>query len=936
MINKETSKVTYTTVADASAPYAVPFEFYAGGPGSTGPELLVTLDGTTLAYGTDYTLTDAGLVLVKSHTAGESLVIERDIPLTQEQDFQVGYIDPEQVEEGFDRSVMRDQMLSDRIAKNEEDVAGLAQDISGVRDIAQNALTAASSAEHIANSAAQDAVDAKNAAAAAEQKAQDALDSVGQFDARITKNTQDIAANTAAIRVNEADIAANEADIAETRAIANQAKSDSGAAQDAANQATTTASDAQATANSALSKANANETAIAGVQATADSALSKANANTTEIAGVRATADSALSKANANETEIATIKQDQADLGDQVHEIEAKIPGDASATNQLATKGDLADIDALPDQTGNAGKFLTTNGTAASWADVKQGGGIEWFKQLSSTVTELEYSYNNLFFTIPKDQLVVGHTYEFYSSCIGMPIVYDSNGISRQFSNKTMYTKFFLDNDGSIRGLAYFAHQNEQAYDSNENPFTEEAIWDVGETSDSQSIIFLGQGPNGSSIEFIHGTVGQTYQNMSITKIHDVTSGVDIEPQQVGQSLVDSVPGYTSRYSIHRYPLMTIDIPSDNYVSTYLRSEPLFGFYLPNFYDATMGWFNNRGVLTLCVREITKVSGEYNSTISDYTFNIIVSGQRDNVIVKEVHKSGGYADKTISCSRANGNPSTLSIYFDDKSSMHTGGEEADTMVLIALMWYGIPVGISYYTGVYSSVGDIPAADIVYDTIPDGASGDYVEKDQGAENAGKFLKVGTDGQVIASAESAGGGLTAVSHDATLAGSGTDDDPLKVADPIPSGGTVGQVLTKTEGGSEWKNVDIPDVSTFATKEELSGYLPITGGSVAELTIGGSTATSASLQFSTRSSGFGISSSGGMFELTGPINFAGYASMSSIGTLSGFLTVPNKKSGTIATTDDIPDVSAKADKSMFQVVDALPENPDANTFYFVKKAA
>lgn len=34
-----------------------------------------------------------------------------------------------------------------------------------------------------------------------------------------------------------------------------------------------------------------------------------------------------------------------------------------------ATKEDLENIDALPDQSGNSGKFLTTNGTTASWSD---------------------------------------------------------------------------------------------------------------------------------------------------------------------------------------------------------------------------------------------------------------------------------------------------------------------------------------------------------------------------------------------------------------------------------------------------------------------------------------------------------------------------------------------------------------------------------------
>lgn len=140
---------------------------------------------------------------------------------------------------------------------------------------------------------------------------------------------------------------------------------------------------------------------------------------------------------NSHANELTTLRGNQASLGDQVSGIEEKIPGSASATNQLVTKEDLKSIDlegyatteyvnareqeirddvnqadselqsqitaqaaeiatkqdqltagdniiisgnvisatgagggaSLPDQTGNAGKFLTTDGTTASWRD---------------------------------------------------------------------------------------------------------------------------------------------------------------------------------------------------------------------------------------------------------------------------------------------------------------------------------------------------------------------------------------------------------------------------------------------------------------------------------------------------------------------------------------------------------------------------------------
>lgn len=48
---------------------------------------------------------------------------------------------------------------------------------------------------------------------------------------------------------------------------------------------------------------------------------------------------------NSHANELTTLRGNQASLGDQVSGIEEKIPGDASATNQLATKADLANVD---------------------------------------------------------------------------------------------------------------------------------------------------------------------------------------------------------------------------------------------------------------------------------------------------------------------------------------------------------------------------------------------------------------------------------------------------------------------------------------------------------------------------------------------------------------------------------------------------------------
>lgn len=52
--------------------------------------------------------------------------------------------------------------------------------------------------------------------------------------------------------------------------------------------------------------------------------------------------------------------------------------------------------------------------------------------------------------------------------------------------------------------------------------------------------------------------------------------------------------------------------------------------------------------------------------------------------------------------------------------------------------------------------------------------------QNPQDAGKVVKVGSDGNLELSSESSGGGLLSVSHGATLKGAGTDSQPLDVAD------------------------------------------------------------------------------------------------------------------------------------------------------------
>jgi len=110
MINTETTQVTYLTRADQTVRYSIPF-VYNKNEFTDAPELTVTLDGSELVFGTDYTVNESGLQLVSAVEEGLELVITRTSVFEQLRDFQTGLIDPEQIEGGFDDSVMRDQEL---------------------------------------------------------------------------------------------------------------------------------------------------------------------------------------------------------------------------------------------------------------------------------------------------------------------------------------------------------------------------------------------------------------------------------------------------------------------------------------------------------------------------------------------------------------------------------------------------------------------------------------------------------------------------------------------------------------------------------------------------------------------------------------------------------------------------------------------------------
>ena len=160
MINVETTQVTYLTRADQTTRYSIPF-VYNKNELTDAPELTVTLSGNELLFGTDYTVNESGLQLVSAVEEGLELVITRTSVFEQLRDFQTGLIDSEQVEGGFDDSVMRDQELKRDIQSVADDLATEIEERIAADTILQDAIDDEANARELADGALQSDIDAE-------------------------------------------------------------------------------------------------------------------------------------------------------------------------------------------------------------------------------------------------------------------------------------------------------------------------------------------------------------------------------------------------------------------------------------------------------------------------------------------------------------------------------------------------------------------------------------------------------------------------------------------------------------------------------------------------------------------------------------------------------------------------------------------------------
>jgi hypothetical protein len=238
---------------------------------------------------------------------------------------------------------------------------------------AASATAAATSASSAATSASLAATSASSASTSQTAAATSAASAAASVTAVATSATSAAASATAA-----ATSAASAA--AATSAVATSAASALASQTAAATSATSAAASVTAAATSATSAANSATAAATSATSAAVSATaantSAASAATSATAAATSAASAATSAASAAAAVAASFdaKGDLlagtgAGAFDQL--TVAATNGYALTVNSATTTGlAWAAIDALPSQTGNAGEYLTTDGTTASWAAI--------------------------------------------------------------------------------------------------------------------------------------------------------------------------------------------------------------------------------------------------------------------------------------------------------------------------------------------------------------------------------------------------------------------------------------------------------------------------------------------------------------------------------------------------------------------------------------
>jgi hypothetical protein len=260
--------------------------------------------------------------------------------------------------------------------------AGMVSSSATPKDYVDSILGSATAAATSAASAATSAASAATSASSASTSASSALTSANSAatSATAAATSASSASTSASSAATSATSAANSLSAVETSAAS--AATSASSASTSASSALTSANSASTSASSALTSANSASTSATSAATSATSAAASATAAATSASSASTSASSALTSANSAATSAASAAAAVAASFDAKGDLlvgtgaqtfdqltVAATNGYALTVNSATATGlAWAAIDALPSQTGNSGKYLTTNGTTASWA----------------------------------------------------------------------------------------------------------------------------------------------------------------------------------------------------------------------------------------------------------------------------------------------------------------------------------------------------------------------------------------------------------------------------------------------------------------------------------------------------------------------------------------------------------------------------------------
>lgn len=247
--------------------------------------------------------------------------------------------------------------------------------MTGAIAMGTNKITGLGDPTSAQDAATKNYIDTQTTSAAASATAAAASASAAATSATSAATSATSAANsyTAVVGLTGAGILRDMGTITETDTtsstylnIATVAASANNSASAAATSATSAAASASAAATSATAAATSATNAAASATAAATSATSAANS-------ASAAANSAAQAASAIQAVIFDAKGDliAASAADTAVRVPVGTNGQYLKADSTTTSGlAWSTVDALPSQTGNNGKYLTTNGSTASWATI--------------------------------------------------------------------------------------------------------------------------------------------------------------------------------------------------------------------------------------------------------------------------------------------------------------------------------------------------------------------------------------------------------------------------------------------------------------------------------------------------------------------------------------------------------------------------------------